>query len=165
MNRRAHLARRPPATRLAAIRRLLRADRGSSAIELAILAPALLVLTMVIIQFALWFQARQAALAAAQEGARDARVLAADPGASTTWQSQVIDDTLHYYNGLGTKILAVTRDTITPFADPGTGMAGVTVSGKLNSLLNMFGGITVTVTVQGPEECFHPLHPQGKNVC
>lgn len=165
MNRRAHLARRPPAIRLAAIRRLLRADRGSSAIELAILAPALLLLTMVIIQFALWFQARQAALAAAQEGARDARVLAADPSASKTWQSQVIDDTLHYYNGLGTKILAVTRDTITPFADPGTGMAGVTVSGSLNSLLNMFGGITVTVTVQGPEECFHPLHPQGTNVC
>jgi hypothetical protein len=35
------------------------------------------------------------------------------------------------------------------------------VSGQLNSLLNMFGGITVTVTVEGPEECFHPLDSAG----
>jgi Flp pilus assembly protein TadG len=147
--------------RLAAVRRLLRADRGSSAVELAILAPALLVLTMIVIQFALWFQARQAALAAAQEGARDARVLAvsesADPAA---WTRQVTNDTMHYYNGLGTKIL--TNVTATPFADPQTAMAGVTVSGRLNSLLNMFGGITVTVTVQGPQECFHPVQAGGR---
>src|SRR5579875_1149649 len=150
--------------RLAAVRRLLRADRGSSAVELAILAPALLLLTMIIIQFALWFQARQAALAAAQEGARDARVLSVsestDPAA---WHQQVTDETMHYYNGLGTKIL--TNVTATPFttgAQAGSvAMAGVTVSGHLDSLLEMFGGITVTVTVQGPQECFHPVAAGG----
>ncbi len=150
--------------RLAAVRRMLRADRGSSAIELAILAPALLVLTMIVIQFALWFQARQAALAAAQEGARDARVLSANPAADPGWPQQVTDDALHFYHGLGTKILH--NVTATPFANPQAGMAGVTVSGQLNSLLNMFGGITVTVTVQGPQECFHPLHPvTGQGAC
>jgi Flp pilus assembly protein TadG len=142
----------------AAIRRLLRADRGSSAVELAILAPALLILTMIIIQFALWFQARQAALAAAQEGARDARVLSVN-ATTDGWKTQVRGDALHYYNGLGTRILS--NVTAVPFADPRAGMAGVTVSGKLNSLLNMFGGITVTVTVQGPQECFHPVTAGG----
>lgn len=41
-----------------------------STIELAVLAPALMMLCMLIIQFGLWFNARQAALAAAQAGAR-----------------------------------------------------------------------------------------------
>lgn len=147
-----------PAGRLAAVRRLLRADRGSSAVELAILAPALLILTMVIIQFALWFQARQAALAAAQEGAREARVFSVN-AATDGWKDQVKADTLRYYNGLGTKVLS--NPVPVAFADPNTGMAGVTVSGQLNSLLNMFGAITVTVTVQGPQECFHPVMAGG----
>ena len=43
-------------------------DRGASAVELAILAPALIFASLLIIQFALWFDARHAALAAAQEG-------------------------------------------------------------------------------------------------
>lgn len=152
-------ARRPRTRRLAAVRGLLRADRGASAVELAILAPALLVLTVIVIQFALWFQARQAALAAAQEGARDARVLSVNPAADPGWPQQVTDDALHYYNGLGTRILQ--NVTAAPFANPQAGTAGVTVSGKLNSLLNMFGGITVTVTVQGPQECFHPVAAGG----
>src|SRR6266498_301586 len=45
-------------------------DHGSSAIELAILAPMLLAMIWLTIQFALWYQGRQVALAAAQLGAR-----------------------------------------------------------------------------------------------
>jgi len=160
MNRRARPGiSRPWTRRLAAVRGLLRTDRGASAVELAILAPALLILTMIVIQFALWFQARQAALAAAQEGARDARVLSVNPAADPGWPQQVTADALHYYDGLGTKILR--NVTATPFANPRAGLAGVTVSGQLNSLLNMFGGITVTVTVEGPQECFHPVAAGG----
>lgn len=144
--------------RLAAARRLLRSDRGSSAIELAILAPMLLILTMIIIQFALWFQAREAALAAAQEGARDARVLSV--GNPTGWQTQVVKDTRSWYDGLGTKIFTITD--ITPLADDATGMASVTVTGQLqSSLLSMFGPTTITVKVQGPQECFRPAQRQG----
>jgi Flp pilus assembly protein TadG len=167
MNRRAHPGARRPRSgpgRLAAVRGLLRGDQGASAVELAILAPALLVLTMIVIQFALWFQARQAALTAAQEGAREARVFSVNAAADPGWPQQVTAITMNYYNGLGTKILR--NVTATPFANPQAGMAGVTVSGKLNSLLNMFGGITVTVTVQGPQECFHPVHPvAGQGAC
>ena len=43
-------------------------DRGSASLEIAILAPALLLLTFVVVQAGLWFYARNLALAAAQEG-------------------------------------------------------------------------------------------------
>lgn len=158
MNNRARPVTRPLATRLTGLRRLLRDDRGSSAIELAILAPALLILTMIIIQFALWFQARQVALAAAQEGAREARELSVTKSTGS-WEPQVTSDTMKFYNSLGSKIL--TDVTVTPIDDAADGIAGVTVSGQLNSLLNAFGGMTVTVTVQGPMECFHPVTAGG----
>ena len=48
-------------------------DRGSSAVELVILTPVLLALIWLIIQYALYYQGRQVALAAAQIGARVAR--------------------------------------------------------------------------------------------
>ena len=48
-------------------------DRGASAVELVILAPALIFVSMLIVQFALWLDATHAALAAAQEGDRAAR--------------------------------------------------------------------------------------------
>lgn len=158
MNNSARPVRRPPATRLTGLRRLLRDDRGSSAIELAILAPALLILTMIIIQFALWFQARQAALAAAQEGAREARELSVTKSAGS-WEQQVKNDTVNFYDSLGSKILTDVK--VTTIDDTADGIAGVTVSGQLNSLLNAFGGMTVTVTVQGPMECFHPVTAGG----
>jgi Flp pilus assembly protein TadG len=59
-------------------------DQGSSAVELAVLAPALMLLCLLIVQFGLWFNARQAALSAAQAGATVAREQAAtNPG----WQA------------------------------------------------------------------------------
>ena len=58
-----------------------RPERGSSVVELAVLAPALMMICMLILQFGLWFNARQAALAAAQAGALVAREQAAtNPG-------------------------------------------------------------------------------------
>jgi len=41
-------------------------DRGASVVELAVLAPGLMMLCMLILQFGLWFNAREAALASAQ---------------------------------------------------------------------------------------------------
>jgi Flp pilus assembly protein TadG len=153
--------------RAVAVRRWLRrrgaSDRGSSAIELALLAPALLILTMIIIQFALWFQAREAALAAAQDGARQARILAANPMDQGAWQGIAQSKAETFYKNLGTGLLTgVHADPVGPLrGDGNVPVVGVTVSGRLNSLLNMFGGITVTVTVEGPEECFHPLDNAG----
>lgn len=53
--------------------RRLASDRGSATLELALLGPALLLLTLLIVQTAMWFHARQVAQAAAEQGARAAR--------------------------------------------------------------------------------------------
>lgn len=53
--------------------RRLKSDRGTSAVELAFLAPALLMATLLIVQTAIWFHARQVAQAAVEKGARDTR--------------------------------------------------------------------------------------------
>ena len=75
---RAHLAR----ARLARGGR----DRGASAVELAILAPALIFASLLIVQFAIWFDARHAALAAAQQGDLVAREDASvNPAAGRAW--------------------------------------------------------------------------------
>src|SRR3954468_14627745 len=55
-------------------------DGGSASLEIAILAPALLLLTFVVVQAGLWFYARNLALAAAQEGVTAGRAYNAPAG-------------------------------------------------------------------------------------
>jgi Flp pilus assembly protein TadG len=50
------------------------AEAGSATTELVIIVPVLLLSLLLIFQFGLWYQARHVALAAAEEGARAARV-------------------------------------------------------------------------------------------
>jgi Flp pilus assembly protein TadG len=59
---------------------LTRRDRGSSAIELVLLAPMVFLLTFLPIQGGLILQARHVVTAAAQEGARAARTVDLDAG-------------------------------------------------------------------------------------
>jgi len=128
------------------------ADRGSSAVELAILAPVLLLFMLFIIEFALWFDAKHAALAAAQEGARVARDSAAtNPG----WEGLASADAMSYYQHLDTSVLS----QVTAQAVPGPGnTVKVTVSGRVNGIL----GFPISVTVGGPVECFRPLNLEGQ---
>lgn len=51
--------------------------------EAAILYPVVLTLTLLLVNTALWFHARNVALAAAQEGVRVARAYGSSPSAST----------------------------------------------------------------------------------
>jgi hypothetical protein len=143
-----------------ALARRARSERGASAVELAILAPALLILTMIIIQFALWFQARQAALASAQEGARYAREnAAAHHGCQGT---TAVAETLKYYRALGTGVMSgPSAQCVSQLGPNGVPLVGVSFTGHVIGLLSMFGGIPITVTVEGPEECFHPLLGTG----
>ncbi|MHB8533256.1 MAG: TadE/TadG family type IV pilus assembly protein [Solirubrobacteraceae bacterium] len=53
---------------------MLRAQRGSVSTELVVVTPVLLLLVMVVVQFALWEHAQHIAEAAAQRGAETARV-------------------------------------------------------------------------------------------
>src|ERR1700742_1821427 len=85
------------------LHRLHRDDRGSNVVELAILAPGFLMIIMLIVQFALWFNARQAALASAQAGAQVAREDAATNG---NWPALAQQASSHYYDSLNTSLLS-----------------------------------------------------------
>jgi Flp pilus assembly protein TadG len=126
------------------------ADRGSSAVELVILTPMLLALIWLIIQYALYYQGRLVALAAAQIGARVAR-----QGANTVpgWRAIAEHSAESYYAGLGTKVLG---GTVTAVAAPvGVSEVKVTVTGQAVSI--MFGlTLTIHETASGPVECFRP---------
>jgi Flp pilus assembly protein TadG len=126
------------------------ADRGSSAVELVILTPMLLALIWLIIQYALYYQGRQVALAAAQMGARVARQ---DANTLPGWQAIAEHSAESYYAGLGTKVLG---GTVTAVAAPaGVSEVKVTVTGQVASI--MFGlTLTIHETASGPVECFRP---------
>ena len=136
---------------------MLDGDRGSSAVELAMLAPALMMLCMLIIQFGLWFNARQAALSAAQAGATVARQEAAgNPG----WQGDARSAATRYYRTLDTKLLGGL--TAVAFGNR-AGSVYVTVHGPLGySVFPFFGlHLTVSATAGGPVECFRPATGGG----
>jgi Flp pilus assembly protein TadG len=59
-------------------------DAGALTLSYVIIVPVFLMAVMVIAQASLWFLARQAALAAARQGADAARVSGALPGAGTS---------------------------------------------------------------------------------
>jgi len=127
-------------------------DRGASAVELAILAPALIFASLLIVQFAIWFDARHAALAAAQQGDLVARENAAtNPGG---WQGLAQNAATSYYKGLNTSLISgVTAQT----AQGQDGTVSVTVQGKMTGIWPL----TISETVSGPVECFRTQASQG----
>lgn len=138
-----------------AVRESIRSDRGASAVELAVLAPAFLMVIMLIIQFGLWFNARQIALASAQAGARVARE---EFTVTRNWGSDAARTATGYYRALNTHLLAGVTAAPVSGTRNGTQVVGVTVSGPLGySVFGWFGATwTVSETVTGPVECFRP---------
>ncbi len=132
-------------------------DRGSSAVELAVLAPALMLICMLIVQFGLWFNARQAALAAAQAGALVAREQAAT---NPAWAAAAQGAAASYYGSLHTSLLG--RLTAHASGNPRTAVF-VTVRGPLGySVFGFFGlHLTISATAGGPVECFRPPGRSG----
>lgn len=135
--------------------RLLRrgTDRGASAIELVILAPALIFVSMLIVQFALWLDATHAALAAAQEGDRAARAAEFN---QSGWQQTATQVAMNYYHGLDTSVLgnvSVSRISYDQVANT----VAVTVSGRLAGIFPL----TISETVSGPVECFRTSASEG----
>jgi len=127
-------------------------DRGASAVELAILAPALIFVSLLIVQFAIWFDARHAALAAAQQGDLVARENAAtNPGG---WQAVAETAATTYYRGLDTSLISGVTATA---GGPQGGTVSVTVHGKMTGIWPL----TISETVSGPIECFRTQASQG----
>jgi len=134
------------------------ADRGASAVELVILelvilAPALIFVSMLIVQFALWLDATHAALAAAQEGDRAARAAEFNQG---NWRQTATQVAMNYYRGLDTSVIAGVSVSRIAF-DQGTDTVSVTVSGKLSGIFPL----TISETVSGPVECLRSSQSGG----
>jgi Flp pilus assembly protein TadG len=140
-------------------RRVGRSDRGASAVELAVLAPGLMMLCMLILQFGLWFNARQVALAAAQAGATVARQEAASDPAG--WQADAQSAATTYYTRLHSNLL--TKIAPSAYGSPGSNVY-VTVKGQLGySVFPFFAlNLNISATAGGPIECFRPA---GQNGC
>ena len=134
-----------------------RSDRGSNVVELAVLTPGLMMICMLILQFGLWFNARQAALASAQAGALVAREEAAT---NSGWAGAAQDAAAQYYGNLHTRLLSKVRPHA--YGDPATNVF-VTVSGPLGySVFPFFGlHLTISATAGGPVECFRPAAQNG----
>ena len=128
-------------------------DRGASAVELAILAPALIFASLLIVQFAIWFDGRHAALAAAQQGDLVAREDA--PANAGGWQALAEAAATSYYRGLDTSVIS----GVTAHAGrgPTAGTVSVTVTGRLTGIWPL----TISETVTGPIECFRTQASQG----
>jgi len=69
-------------------------ERGSASLELAIVAPALMLLVLGLLQFGLWYHAQNVVQAAALEGARVAAAEEGTAGAGRSRALQVVQDGL-----------------------------------------------------------------------
>ena len=74
-------------------KRAARGEAGVSTLEAVLVFPALLLLLMLIIQFALWYHASDLATAAAQDGTRAARVQGATASDGAAEANQLLDQT------------------------------------------------------------------------
>ena len=118
-----------------------RGEQGSSSVEVAVIFPVVLLLLMTLVQAALWFYARSAALGAAQEGAREGRVQPASVARAQTAAEDFLDQTAQ--DLLGGRAVEVTGS---PTA------IEVTVTGTSISLFPGLSGWSVTQTAVGPVE-------------
>lgn len=120
----------------------VRSDRGSSVVEAVIVVPAVMVLLLVGVQFALWMHASQVVQLAASEGDRSARSIGGGPSIGIARARQVVD-------GPGSD---VTSPSITTSALPGD-VVLLRVSGAAVSILPglSFG---VSASAVGPVQQF-----------
>ena len=119
-------------------------DGGSASLEIAILAPALLLLTFVVVQAGLWFYARNLALAAAQEGVTAGRAYnapaTAGPVRARAFLAEQAGDSL-------------TGTTVSSAGTTGA-VVRITVTGHSLSVLPGLPGIAITQSAQGTREHF-----------
>ncbi|WP_240506706.1 TadE family protein [Thermoactinospora rubra] len=133
-------------------------ERGASVVELAILMPVVLIVILLIVQFALIFHARQVADAAAREGARVARAAGVGEGAGD-WQGAATQRARTIIGAMGPQIL--TKASVQPWQRGSH--RGVTVRGDAVAAVPLLPGMSfrITSTFGGPIECFRPDDGSG----
>ncbi|GAA0330798.1 TadE/TadG family type IV pilus assembly protein [Actinoallomurus spadix] len=122
------------------------ADEGASTLELALLTPILLMVILLVVQFAMVYHARHVALAAAQSGARVAR----ESGAAD-WKGEAETKAREYVRRIGPELLT----GVTPQAGGDQKTRWVTVTG---SAVRVVPFLTFHVSQRsgGPIECYRP---------
>ena len=125
-------------------------DRGSAAIELAVIAPALIVLIFFVIQAALYLYGRSVALQSAREGVSQLR-LAQTQYAYTQMQPGVATNVQTFASHIGNG--ALDGPVMTSAYDNNAGRVRVTVTGTTISLIP-FATFTVTESARGTVEKF-----------
>jgi Flp pilus assembly protein TadG len=127
-------------------RRLPRGDRGAGAAEVVLAVPFLMLLILLIAQFAVWEQASAIAQATAQEALAAARVQGATAADGQQRAAQVLAQ-------IGSPVLTGTTVTVTRTAATVT----VEVTGTAEQVLPLPGlSFPVMATAAGPVERFIP---------
>ena len=131
-------------------RRAARTDSGASALEMAFIAPVLILIIFFAIQAALFFYGRNVAIQAAREGVSQLR-LAQDEATYEAQRADIVDHTQTFAQTVGHE--ALTGAVATPTYDDAGGRVSMTVTGKVITLVP---GLDLTVTEQaaGPIERF-----------
>ncbi len=123
-----------------------RGERGASAVEMAVIAPAFLLLIFAIVEVAQWMHAKNVVMGAAREGAADMRVVS---GCADT--SPIVQKAIYTASSFG----SVQNPTATATCQPGKHRVTVTVRGTVVDLIPGWD-LTVTGTASGLLEDFQP---------
>jgi Flp pilus assembly protein TadG len=125
-----------------AIRTRARSDRGEESIQMAIVFPVVILLTITVVQASMWYYARNVALTAAREGVAAGRAYQASAGDGAARARDVLD--------------RIADDSL---RNPGVSTAGssgtqvqVTVTGSAPSMLPGLSGLSVSQSASGARE-------------
>ena len=118
-------------------------------LEIAILAPALLLLVFAVVQGGLWFHARNLAQAAAQEGAAAGAAFNADPDAAIARTRAFLD--AHAGDSLTGAVVTASGSTPTSMR--------IQVTGRALSVLPGVPGLAITQDAIAPVEAFTTDNP------
>ena len=144
---------RRPAVR---VRRIPRGEEGLAALELAILAPVIVMMLLLVVGFGRVTHGRQLVDQAAAAAAR-AAALSNDPGSATAAARQAAADTLQLA-GMSCAGMTVEVDT-SAFGPGGQVGAGVRCTADLSglALAGLPGRVTMTAAATAPLETYRDL--------
>jgi Flp pilus assembly protein TadG len=117
-------------------------DRGDTSIQMAIVFPFVLLLTVAVIQASMWYYARQIALTAAREGLSAARSYQAGPAEGAARARDVLNRTA------GDSLMSSSVST----TGSGAQRIRIEVSGTAQSMLPGVPGLRITQSASGAVE-------------
>ncbi len=131
------------------MRELVRGDRGSTTLELAIVFPVVLLIVVALVQYALWFHARSLATAAAVAGVTTARAYQSSPDAGRVEAEEFI--AAHAGDLL--------TDPVVTASAPSPGHVAVQIRAHMLTLAPLLPAPPVVAVAEGPVERFVEATP------